>query len=707
MTQYVLNVEGMHCAACQSRLEKVLNKTANVEKASVNLASEQAHLTLSDTDVAPAIQAIERAGFKAAVKSDESEEQNKSPWTHTRDLAILLFCAALTVPLVVPMVGLPFGYDWHLSALVQFFLATPVQLVAIWRFYPPAWAALRHGSATMDSLVALGTTAAYGLSLYVMAQDDPMAHGVYFEASAAVTSFILLGKWLESRAKQGVNHAVRGLLKLKPQTVTVIEKGVKKDIALKELQIGDHVFVGSGQVIPSDGVVVEGLSEVDESLLTGESLPVTKQENSAVIGGSLNGSGVLTIRVEAIGAETMLSKIITLIEETQASKAPIQKKVDQISAVFVPVVIAISLVTLGGWLAYGVSMDMAVLNAISVLVIACPCALGLATPTALIAGTGTAAKHGVLIRNAECLEKGTHIKHVVFDKTGTLTKGKMTLQETHGQTDSLIFAQALQANSHHPIAVAFKTDKSLPSVTVFKNQVGQGVEGTIEGQRYRLGKASYMQQDTSAFDDALAALSQRRLTPVFLENEQSVLALFGIGDEIMDESPRVIQLLHSKGISATLLSGDAVPTAQAVGEAVGVAHVAANKSPLEKVEYVKSLHDRYPQGVAMVGDGMNDAAALNAADLGIAMGQGSDIALQNADIILMRQNPLLVAHALDIATKTYAKINQNLFWAFIYNAMALPAAAFGYLNPVLAGAAMAFSSVSVVGNALLLKRWKP
>jgi len=669
MITYKIDIEGMRCAGCQGRLEKQLKASDQIVSASVNLANDQAHIVMKKANLDHVLSLITKAGFKGSIQEDGVDAR---PEKSHSDFVLFLFSSLLTLPLIAPMVGLPFGYDWHLGAIAQFILATPVQVIAIWRFYPPAWIALRHKSATMDTLVALGTTAAYTLSLYQYYTDQQTAM-LYFEASA----------------------------RLQPQTVTRLEDGEKKSCALKDVKIGDILFVSSGQIIPTDSVVLAGMSDVDESLLTGESLPITKVTGDSVTGGAVNGTGALTLRVTAVGAATMVSQIISLIEETQAQKAPIQKKVDQISAVFVPCVLAIAALTYLGWFIAGASAQIALLNMISVLVIACPCALGLATPTALIAGIGTAARHGVLIKNAECLEKGTQINHLVFDKTGTLTKGDMVLHDHTGSAESLKITQSLQAQSLHPLARAFETEAPLYGVDDFKTQLGQWIEGTING------KWSFVSQGNMPISEQENQWQAQGYSVVWLRCEGEVLASYAIGDEILPQSKSLIQKLMQKGVAVSLLSGDAQKTVEYIGRSLGLATVMAEQTPVDKVAYVQTLQSHEGASVAMVGDGMNDAAALSSADLGIAMGQGSDIALNNADMILMRQDPTLVLYGLDIARATYGKIKQNLFWAFLYNTLMIPAAVFGLLNPVLAGAAMAFSSVSVVVNALMLKRWKP
>ncbi|SCA55048.1 putative copper-importing P-type ATPase A [Candidatus Terasakiella magnetica] len=703
MATYKLQITGMSCAACSARIEKVLNRMDDVEEASVNLAIEQANVlvrneTLSQDDI---ITKIEKAGFGATPVEDAPKQEEEKP--NSNELYLLIGCLALTTPLVAPMIAMPFGKDLHLDGLIQLFLALPVQIVATYRFYPSAWGALKGLTGNMDLLVAIGTTAAFGLSLYMLFGTTDTHPALYFEASAAVTSLVLLGKWLENRAKHGVTQAIRALIKLRPETARKFENNRETNVPINEIIVGDKILIKPGEHIPVDGTVLSGESEVDESMLTGESLPVAKAFGAKVTGGSVNGSGLLIVKTTSVGKETVLSKIIEMIQGAQASKAPVQKLADKIAAVFVPIVCLIALVTLIGWTLYGATLDQAIINAVTVLVIACPCALGLATPTAIMAGTGVGAKYGILIKDAQSLEIANQIDTVIFDKTGTLTEGKPQIASERGKYFNI--AASLQHGSEHPLAKAFPTDSPI-TVENFKATTGHGIEGSLEGTHYRLGNRKHMKADTSAFQEQAETFENDGFSVIWLENEAQILSIFAVGDTSKETSTQAVNILKSKNINPILISGDTQRTAEKLASQVGIETTFAEVLPQDKASHVSKLQK---QGavVAMVGDGVNDAPALATADVSFAMGTGSDVAIHSAGITLMRSDPILVPQAIEISKETYKKIKQNLFWAFFYNVIALPAAAFGLLNPVIAGGAMALSSVSVVTNSLLLKRWKP
>jgi len=704
MTAYKLHITGMSCASCSARIEKVLNRLDDVQEASVNLAMEQANVEVRDNSLSEdeIITKIEKAGFGAFSIEDDSDFPEDTP--DKTEALVLIACLLLSIPLVAPMVGMAFGQDWHLNGYIQLALATPVQLVAVHRFYASAWGAVKGMTGNMDLLVSLGTTAAYGLSLYLLLTSPHETPALYFEAAAAVTSLVLLGKWLENRAKHGVSQAIRALMHLRPETARRLDGDTETNVAISEIKRGDRILVKPGEHIPVDGDVVTGQSEVDEAMLTGESMPVSKTGGDKVTGGALNGSGLLVIQTTAIGKETVLSKIIEMIQGAQASKAPVQKLADRIAAVFVPIVCVIALLTFVGWIFYGAATDIAIINAITVLVIACPCALGLATPTAIMAGTGVGARHGILIKDAQSLELAHKIDTVVFDKTGTLTVGKPQL--IHSSGDHHNIAASLQRGSEHPLAQAFTTEDSLPPAENFKATVGRGIEASVRDTHYRLGNRKHMQNSLSNFEQMAEQWENEGYTVVWLENEALVLAIFAIGDKIKDSAPEAIRALKEKGITPVLLSGDNRKTAHSVAAQIGIKDVIAEVLPEDKADHIAKLKAKGAT-VAMVGDGVNDAPALAAADVGFAMASGSDVAIHSAGVTLMRSDPALVSQAIDISDATYNKIRQNLFWAFIYNVIALPAAALGLLNPVIAGGAMALSSVSVVSNSLLLKRWKP
>ena len=717
-----LSIGGMTCASCAGRVEKALAKVAGVKSVSVNLASERAHVDLlGHVDPAVLIEAVGQAGYTAqltdnvqAVEDDQHTRLRRERWS-------LVAAIVLALPLVLPMLVEPFGLHWMLPAWVQFLLATPVQFILGARFYVAAWKAVKAGAGNMDLLVALGTSAGYGLSLYEWAIATPgsMPH-LYFEASAVVIALVLLGKYLESRAKRQTASAIRALEALRPERALRVVDGQEQDVAISDLRLNDLVLVKPGERFPVDGEVVEGQSHADEALISGESLPVPKQPGDNVTGGAINGEGRLVIKTLALGTETVLARIIRLVEDAQAGKAPIQKLVDKVSQIFVPVVLLIALATLLGWWFYGAPIETALINAVAVLVIACPCALGLATPTAIMAGTGVAARYGILIKDAEALERAHEVSAVVFDKTGTLTSG--TPQIAHfsaldgDEARLLQAAGALQRGSEHPLAKAVldacaARNLSVPDVTDSQSLTGRGIAGTLLDRRLALGNRRLLEEtglNPGTLADAATAWEAEGRTLSWLIEQSpqpQVLGLFAFGDTLKTGALSAVQQLTERHISSHLLTGDNKGSARVVAEALGIKDVHAEVLPADKAATVVEL--KKTGVVAMVGDGINDAPALAAADIGIAMGGGTDVAMHAAGITLMRGDPRLVPAALEISRKTYANIRQNLFWAFIYNVIGIPLAAFGFLNPVLAGAAMAFSSVSVVSNALLLKFWKP
>ncbi|MCX7080223.1 MAG: heavy metal translocating P-type ATPase [Pseudomonas sp.] len=689
-----LSIGGMTCASCVGRVERALAKVAGVKSVSVNLANERAHLELlGQIPPATLIAAVSKAGYSASLwQSEQSTFTDQQQRLHRERWALLL-AIILALPLVLPMLVQPFGLHWMLPAWVQFALATPVQFIFGARFYVAAWKAVRAGAGNMDLLVALGTSAGYGLSLYVWATATAgsMPH-LYFEASAVVIALVLLGKYLESRAKRQTASAIRALEALRPERAIQVIDGREQDVAISDLRLNDLVMVKPGERFPVDGEVIEGQSHADEALISGESLPVPKQPGDPVTGGAINGEGRLLVRTLALGAETVLARIIRLVEDAQAGKAPIQKLVDKVSQVFVPVVLLLALATLVGWWLYGAPLETAVINAVAVLVIACPCALGLAH----------------------------EVSAVVFDKTGTLTSG--TPQIAHlsaidGNEGSLLqLAGALQRGSEHPLAKAVLdacAERNLPVADVSASQslTGRGIAGTLDGRHLALGNRRLL-EESGLNAGALKESAQRwetegRTLSWLIEQspQPRVLGLFAFGDTLKPGALQAVQALNARHISSHLLTGDNRGSARVVAQALGITDVHAEVLPADKAATVAEL--KKTGVVAMVGDGINDAPALAAADIGIAMGGGTDVAMHAAGITLMRGDPRLVPAALEISRKTYAKIRQNLFWAFVYNLIGIPLAAFGLLNPVLAGAAMALSSVSVVSNALLLKTWKP
>ncbi|UVM45346.1 heavy metal translocating P-type ATPase [Pseudomonas brassicacearum] len=716
-----LNIEGMTCASCVGRVERALGKVDGVNSVSVNLANERAHLELlGQVDPQSLIDAVKRAGYDATVWQTEQPTDTQANRLN-RERLILVLAIALSVPLVLPMLLQPFGVHWMLPAWVQFALATPVQFIFGARFYVAAFKAVRAGAGNMDLLVALGTSAGYGLSLYewVIARPGGMPH-LYFEASAVVIALVLLGKYLESRAKRQTASAIRALEALRPERAIQVIDGQERDVAISALRLNDLVLVKPGERFPVDGEVLEGQSHADEALISGESLPVPKQPGDKVTGGAINGEGRLLVRTLALGTETVLARIIRLVEDAQAAKAPIQKLVDKVSQVFVPVVLVLALATLIGWWLYGAPLETALINAVAVLVIACPCALGLATPTAIMAGTGVAARHGILIKDAEALERAHEVDTVVFDKTGTLTSGTPRiahLTALEGDEDALLkMAGALQRGSEHHLAKAVLdtcAERGLDVADVSDSQslAGRGIAGSLDGRRLALGNRRLLDElglePGSLAESALAWETEGRTLSWLIEQGATprVLGLFAFGDTLKPGALAAVQALNEQHIASHLLTGDNQGSARVVAQALGISNVHAEVLPADKSAIVQQL--KRHSVVAMVGDGINDAPALAAADIGIAMGGGTDVAMHAAGITLMRGDPRLVPAALDISRKTYAKIRQNLFWAFVYNLIGIPLAAFGFLNPVLAGAAMALSSVSVVSNALLLKFWTP
>ena len=706
-----LGVGGMTCASCVGRVERALKKVPGVEDASVNLATESARVTFQPGGEIEAQirRAVRNAGYEPRA-AEAAVEADASPWAGFVPVAIGL---ALSLPLVAPMVLEPFGIHWMLPAWLQFALATPVQFILGARFYRAGWHAAKAGTGNMDLLVAIGTSAGWGLSMWMWLLRG--SHHLYFEASAVVVSLVLLGKWLEARAKRQTTAAIRALHALRPDVAHVqLRAGGEADVPLAELLVGDRMVVRPGERVPADGVIEEGDTQVDESMLTGEPLPVAKGAQAAVTGGSINGEGRVVVRVTAVGHETVLARIIRLVEDAQAAKAPIQRLVDQVAAVFVPAVLAIAVVTFAGWWLAGAGGETALVRAVAVLVIACPCALGLATPAAIMAGTGVAAKYGILIKDAQALEIAHRVDTVAFDKTGTLTVGQPRLVGFSGDDAALAVAAALQSGSEHPLAravVAQAKEKGIevPAAESMKAVPGYGVEGTVQGRRYLLGKESWAALRGAPAD---AGGNETGVTRSLLvevhEGGTTPLATLSFADEPKPGAAAALAALRGRGLRIAMISGDNLGAARAMAARLGLREdeVRADVLPGDKAAQVAQLKAG-GHIVAMVGDGVNDAPALAAADVGIAMGSGTDVAMHAAGITLMRGDVSLVAAALEVSDRTVRKIRQNLFWAFAYNVAGIPLAAFGYLNPVVAGAAMALSSVSVMGNALLLRRWRP
>ena len=722
-----IGIGGMTCASCVARVEKALKKLPGVQEATVNLATESARVIVAagGPEAARLRRAVRDAGYEPRAADAAIDATETSAWAGFLPVGVGL---ALSLPLVLPMVADLFGKHWMLPALWQFLLATPVQFILGARFYKAGWHAARALTGNMDLLVAIGTTSGWTLSmwLWLTAAPGTMPH-LYFEASAVVITLVLLGKWLEARAKRQTTSAIRALHALRPDVAHLIGEDGEVDVPVAEVLVGDKLVVKPGERFPVDGTLLEGRTQVDESMLTGEPLPVDKDLEASLTGGSINGDGRVVMQVGAVGNETVLSSIIRLVEDAQAAKAPIQRMVDQVSAVFVPVVLVIALVTLLGWWLTGHPFEQAVINAVAVLVIACPCALGLATPAAIMAGTGVAAQHGILIKDAQALELAHKVDVVAFDKTGTLTLGRPKLtrliaaQDTT-ETDALRLASSLQSGSEHPLARAVLAHASeqglrVPTADNVRAVPGRGTEGDVGGQSVLMGSLRWMQElkvDTRALDAQAADLQAQGFTVSALAERTAqgltLRAVMAFGDEPKPGAKEALATLRARGIKTVMISGDNQGAANAMARRLGLdpdqGEVMAEVLPGDKAARVIALKEG-GHTVAMVGDGVNDAPALAAADVGMAMGNGTDVAMHAAGITLMRGDPLLVAAALDISDRTVAKIRQNLFWAFGYNVAGIPLAALGFLNPVVAGAAMAMSSVSVMSNALLLKRWKP
>lgn len=760
-----IGIGGMTCASCVGRVERALKKVPGVQEATVNLATESARIVVTGDDPMEARlrRAVRDAGYEPRTPAQMDAADNVSPWSGFGPVALGLL---LSAPLALPMLGNLFGQHWMLPPWVQFLLATPVQFILGARFYKAGWHALKALSGNMDLLVSIGTTAGWALSvwLWLSAPDGAMVH-LYFEGSAVVVTLVLLGKWLEARAKRQTTMAIRALHALRPDVAHLVGRDGEVDVPVTEVMVGDRLVVKPGERFPVDGTLLDGQSQVDESMLTGEPLPVHKDVGDKLTGGSINGDGRVVLQVIAVGVDTVLSHIIQLVEDAQAAKAPIQRLVDRVSAVFVPVVLVLALITLLGWWLTGHPFETAVIHAVAVLVIACPCALGLATPAAIMAGTGVAAQHGILIKDAQALELAHQVDVVAFDKTGTLTLGQprltaLLVHEPGTTADEILqVAASLQSGSEHPLAravVAAAKDKNLviEAPAQLRAVPGRGSEGQLGSKTYCIGSLRWMQElgvDMGPLAERAPELQAQGATVSAMAERTAqgltLCALMAFGDEPKPGAKEALAVLRARGIKTVMVSGDNRGAAEAMARRLGLrpeeGEVMAEVLPGDKaalmaqlragtgierrrnvrtrhdstgssggprsetLEAVPSLDKRRVHVVAMVGDGVNDAPALAAADVGMAMGNGTDVAMHAAGITLMRGDVALVAAALDISHRTVAKIRQNLFWAFAYNVAGIPLAALGYLNPVVAGAAMALSSVSVMGNALLLKRWHP
>lgn len=680
-----LNISGMHCASCAITIGKILRRTPGVSSADVNYATEKAQIKFDSAQITleKISQIISSLGY-STTPEDKDRQIN---------ILFMKFVISAVFASLALWGSLSFSFQLVLATLVQFWIA--------WDFYRSTWASLKHRAANMDTLIILGTTVAY---IYSVAVTFGQISGMpYFDTSMTIIALIILGKWLEARAKGKTSEAIKKLIQLQPKTARVIRKGQELDLPISEVQVGDQIRLRPGEKVPVDGKVISGQTSIDESMVTGESIPVYKHTGDLVIGGTINTSGAIILSATKVGSATMLAQIIKLVGQAQASRAPIQKLADVISGYFVPAVLMIAVATFAGWYITTGYLP-AMLNAIAVLIIACPCALGLATPTALVVGTGLAAQKGILVKDAENLEIAYKVSHVVFDKTGTLTEGKPVVTDIVGGAKIIQIAASLDANSEHPLASAIvsagaKTALIPLEVTAFKNLAGRGVEGIISKVKYTLGTPALFSQVPAD----VARLEKQGKTVVVLATAKKILGVIAIADTLRPTATEAISQLTQAKIGTSLITGDNPTTAAAIAKTAGISRFFAQVRPQDKAAAIRQLQSE-GHVVAMVGDGINDAPALSAANIGIAMATGTDVAIEAAGITLVNKDLHSIPLALRLSRSTLRTIKTNLFWAFIYNVILIPAAALGLLSPILAAGAMAFSSVSVVGNSLLLKK---
>ena len=714
----------MTCATCVNRIEKGLNKLDGILEAKVNLSSEEAYLTFDQDKINQdaIIKKVTKLEFQASLYTPT---QTRADYLKNKNVELkiqkiqLITAATLSLPLVLPMILMPFGVHWMLSGWIQLVLCLPVQFYLGRHFYIAAWKALKNFSGNMELLITIGTTAAFLLSLFNLFTSSSV-HELYFESSSVLITLVMLGKFFEAKAKLQTTSALNDLYKLWPQTASLIKDGVITIVPLEQIRVSDQVIVKAGERIPVDGIIIEGLTQVDESLISGESIPKIKKENSSVVTGSINLDGVITIETKKIGKDTVLAQIIDMVEHAQAEKAPIQKLVDKVSNIFVPIIILISIITFLIWGLSTGNWNQALINAISVLVISCPCALGLATPTAIIVGTGLGARYGIIIKDAESLETTHSLKAIAFDKTGTLTSGKPQVKKVISlnteDTELIKYASSLAQASEHPlskslVSLAQKSELELFSFTDIKVHPGKGIEGMVNGNRVILGSRRLLENLPQAQNELSKILHKlegvnETTSFVLIDSTPLRIGAFTFVDSIKIHAQETIKELEGMGIKSIMITGDNELSAKHVAKELGIEEFYSNVLPQDKLKIIEELKNKY-SCVGMVGDGINDAPALASAHVGIAMSTGTDVAIHTAGVTLMNGDPSLIASAISLSKKTYRKIQENLFWALVYNAIGIPLAALGYLSPVIAGTAMAFSSVSVVSNALLLKRWAP
>ena len=715
--QIRLDIGGMSCAACAARIEKQLNKKEGVFSANVNLTTEKATIDFDPKliTVDEMIDKIEKIGFSASEISETQEKLEKETFFQKYKL---LFSVIFSLPLLFSMFAHMLKWTWYpeilMSPVTQLILATPVQFIAGMQFYKGAYLNLKQGGANMDVLVALGTSAAYFYSIYNLITG---VNELYFETSAILITLILLGKYFEARAKSKTSDAIKKLIDLQPKTAKVLRDGIEMEIPVEKVVLNDIIIVRPGEKIPVDGVIIEGFTSIDESMISGESLPVDKKEGDEVTGATVNGHNVIKIKATRLGKDTVLANIIKIIEEAQGSKAPIQRMADVISNYFVPIVVSIAIITFAVWYFFITNQDFtaSILAFTAVLVIACPCALGLATPTSIMVGTGKGAEYGILFKGGEHLEKTHKINAILFDKTGTITKGKPEvtdiLTSNIDKEEFLLLSASAENNSEHPIAKAIVNNVNVPLLETnnVKAIPGYGLEAVIENKEIHIGNERYF-KDLSIkipdnFINSKNNFEEEGKTVVLVAVNNEFKGIIAVADVVKEDSENTIKMLRDLDIDVYMITGDNKKTAEAIAKKVGIENVFAEVLPGNKAEKVKEIK---LQGkiVAMVGDGINDAPALAVADIGIALGTGTDIAIETADITLMKDSLTSVVIAILLSKAVMKNIKQNLFWALFYNSIGIPAAAAGFLNPVIAGAAMAFSSVSVVANALRLKKWK-